>query len=479
MIDAAPEHPEGPFDTASAISSARVAQREWVRLSIADRLKPIREFRHFIAGEPCMLAAWCNRDNMAESLSAEVLPVLDACRFLEKTAAKALKPKRLSGRGRSAWLRGVSVELQRDPFGVVLIVAPSNYPLMLPGIQALQALVAGNAVVWKPAAGCSDAAVRFREFLTGAGLDERLLTVLPDTVEAVEAAIESGVDKVVLTGSAPTGRAIQSLLAEKLVPSTLELSGCDAMFVTPTANLNRAVKCLVMGLTFNGSRTCIAPRRVFVDEAVVCQFEQQLVRALTARDDGTVLGASEPQVGDAIAAGATLVHDSPVVLTGVTPDMDIAKADVFEPITSIMPYRTIEDAIEMNNKCPYALGATVFGSDDATLAELVGRIDAGCIVVNDMIVPTADPRVPFGGRKQSGFGITRGAAGLEEMTQVKAIVRQRSSFLPHLDEPTPVDADVLAGLIQTLHAPGLFGRMKNSVGLLKAVIRQRKHRKRQ
>ena len=172
-----------------------------------------------------------------------------------------------------------------------------------------------------------------------------------------------------------------------------------------------------------------------------------------------------------------MLHSNPTVLTDVSPDMDIANSDVFEPVTSIMPYGTIDQAIWMNAQCPYALGATVFGTEDATVAELARRIDAGCIVVNDMIVPTADPRVPFGGRKQSGFGVTRGTAGLEEMTQLKAIVRQRSSWLPHLDEPTPVDADVLAGLIQTLHAPSLFGRMKNSFGLLRATLAQRKYRK--
>ena len=102
---------------------------------------------------------------------------------------------------------------------------------------------------------------------------------------------------------------------------------------------------------------------------------------------------------------------------------------------------------------------------------------AGCVVVNDMIVPTADPRVPFGGRGKSGFGITRGTAGLEEMTRLKAVVRRSNSWLPHLDEPTPLDAEVLAGLIRTLHAPGMFARMKHGFGLVKAAMAQRQFRR--
>ncbi|MFK7820596.1 MAG: aldehyde dehydrogenase family protein [Planctomycetaceae bacterium] len=472
MIDATP-HPD--FDFQTAIKSARTAQREWRSQPIGDRLKIVRNFRHFIAAEPTMLAAWCNRTNMVESLTAEVLPILDACRFLEKTAAKTLAGRKLSGKGRSSWLRGVDVELRRDPFGLVLVIAPSNYPLMLPGIQALQALIAGNAVMWKPAAGCSDAARWFREFLIGTGLDECLLLVLPEAIDSVENTISCGVDKVILTGSADTGRAIQQRLADKLVPATMELSGCDAMFVTASADLDLAVKCLWLGLTMNSSRTCIAPRRVLVDQTVASQFKERLASRLDGAGD---LPSSDLQVGidSAVDSGAHVLQlHQPTILADVTPNMQIAQKDIFEPVTSVMTYGTIDEAIAMNDECPYALGATIIGSGQS-VDELADRINAGCIVVNDMIVPTADPRVPFGGRKQSGFGVTRGTAGLEEMTQLKAIVRQNSSWLPHLDEPTPLDEDVITNLIQTLHSPSIFSRMTSSLRLAKAAMQQRKHR---
>ena len=240
MPEAAIDAREASFDLANTIADVRTAQREWQVFSIRDRLTVVRKLRGLIANDPRALTDCCNRANVAETLAAEVLPVADACRFLEKTALSTLRSKRLSGRGRSVWLRGVSVELRRDPFGVVLIVAPSNYPLMLPGIQAIQALVAGNAVLWKPAARCSAAGHALRQMLVDAGLDGRLLAILPDTIESTQDAVEAGVDKLVLTASVPTGRAIQPLLTDKLTPSTMELSGCDAMFVTPTADLDRA-----------------------------------------------------------------------------------------------------------------------------------------------------------------------------------------------------------------------------------------------
>lgn len=491
------------------IESARNAQREWQARPIAERLKVIRDFRHLIASEPTALAVWCGRPEMVESLTAEVLPILDACRFLEKTAADTLKPKRVSAQGRSSWLRGVGVQLRRDPFGVVLIVAPSNYSMMLPGIQALQALVAGNAVVWKPAFGCAEAADAFRKMLVGVGLNGRLLTVLPEDVEAVRDAVVAGVDKVVLTGSADTGRAVQNLLADELIPATMELSGSDAMFVTASADLTLAAKCLLFGLTMNDSRTCIAPRRIFVQETVATEFEAVLrecpkperyslltpelippspsgkcpvvdaIEAAIAQGARILLtGGMDERQGSSTSDGSlhALFPLAPIVLAGVTPSMEIAQRDIFHPVASVMVYTTIDEAIAMNDQCRYALGATIFGSGES-VEELVNRVNAGCIVVNDMIVPTADPRVPFGGRKQSGFGVTRGTAGLEEMTQLKAIVRQSSSWLPHLDEPTPRDEDVIVNLIQTLHSPTWLGRLKSTLALGKAALRQRKWRK--
>ena len=458
----------------------RSAQSAWNGVSVSERLQIIARLRAAIGAAPTRFAGACGRENTAESLAAEVLPVADACRFLEKTANKTLAPRSLSGRGRSSWLRGVRLELHREPLGVVLIVAPSNYPLMLPGIQALQALVAGNAVLWKPAPGCSAAAETMRSAMVECGLDEHLLTVLPESVDAVSEAVARGIDKVVLTGSVPTGQAIQRLLADELVPSTMELSGCDAMFVTASADLGRAAKCLVLGLTMNDSRTCIAPRRVLVERSIADRFRGLVLQLLVARGTaGQASSGTRGLVDAAVAGGAEVLRSDPTVLAKVTPEMDVAQADVFEPVTSVMEFDSIDEALAMNDVCPYALGATIFGrAGDSAVEELVRRVNAGCVVVNDMIVPTADPRVPFGGRGKSGFGVTRGTAGLEEMTRLKAVVRQSSSWLPHLDEPTPLDAEVLTSLIQTLHAPGLFARMKHSFGLMKAAMAQRKFRRR-
>ena len=201
-----------------------------------------------------------HRNGPAETLAGELIPLADACKFLENEAERILAPRRISNRRRPLWLGRVSVALQREPFGTVLIVGAANYPLFLPGVQALQALVAGNSVLIKPGRGASAAAQALVNTFCGAGLDPSLVQVLPEDVAWVASAVEAGVDKVVLTGSAETGCRVQSLLATSLTPATMELSGCDAVFVLESADLDRVARCLAFGLRFNGSATCIAPR---------------------------------------------------------------------------------------------------------------------------------------------------------------------------------------------------------------------------
>jgi len=474
----------------SMCESARDAQAGWSAFPLKHRLRLIRSFRRYIAEHPGELTAsidFPSRNGPAETIAAEIIPLADACRFLEKRAAKILKPRRLSKTGRPIWARGVSVEVHREPLGVVLIVGASNYPLFLCGVQAIQAIAAGNAVLLKPGTGSTRSAVALRRALLAAGCDPALVEVLPESVASVYEALEAGVDKVVMTGSASAGRKVLSAAADSLTPATMELSGCDAVFVLPGADLNRVARCVAFGLDFNGSATCTAPRRLFVMQEQRADLEASLKEAVgqlpvmhcrrlpdqVARlvDDSQVRGA------ELLLAGTDDADQSPpVVLTDTRPGMDLLRADLFAPVTSIVPVDSVEDALLANTACPYALGASIFGPDDQARA-LAEKVDAGCVVINDLIAPTADPRVPFGGRKQSGFGMTRGAAGLEAMTQLKAVIHQRGKWLPHLDESTPLDMEMLTELLRATHGKGWRQRLSSGWSLMKTARQQMKWRK--
>jgi acyl-CoA reductase-like NAD-dependent aldehyde dehydrogenase len=468
-----------------ALRVARQAQPAWAARSLPQRLQLVRRLRHSIARQPERLAQGVMpvaQRTLADTLVAEVLPLLDACRFLEREAPHILAPQRLRRRGRPLWLHGVELELCREPLGVVLIMAPANYPLLLPSVQTLQALVAGNAVLLKPGAGGLAAAGAFVQHLQSAGLDWPLVQVLSEAPVAAQTAIAYGVDKVLLTGSAATGAAVLELLAPHLTPAVLELSGCDAAFVRADADLDLVVRALTFSLRLNGGATCIAPRRVFVARPLAAALESRLVRAVQAMAPCVVAPAMTARVqelvADACAQGArSLAGDfvseqamTPVLVADATPAMRLLQADVFAPVLALVPVHDDADALAAAAPCPYALGAAVFGQDRAARA-LAQRVRAGVVVVNDVIVPTADPRLPFGGRGQSGFGVTRGAAGLLELTCSKAVAMRRGRWRPHYAPPRAQDAALFRAYIAAAHSASWRERVMAVLACLRALGR--------
>jgi aldehyde dehydrogenase (NAD+) len=454
-------------------SSPAEAQRAWVAQPIRERLRVIKRARHLLAERTDALCAAIPTElarNNADTMCAEILPLLAAMEFLEREAETVLAPRRLGKRGRPFWLAGVWSEVRRVPIGRVLVIAPANYPLFLPGVQVAQALAAGNAVAWKPGQGGAPVARVFAAAMEEAGLPEGLLEVTEDSVDAAKAAIAAGVDKVFFTGSAASGRALMRQLAETLTPCVAELSGCDAVFVLPSADLSRTVKALAFGMRLNGSATCMAPRRIILvgaDSAQRDAFVASLLTALNAVDGVSLSSRVRRELrtllDDAEAAGAS-VHGGlrdlqrPVVLTGVTPEMSIAKADIFAPVLGVMEARDLEEALAMNEVCPYALTAAVFGEEREAL-RLAASITAGTVMVNDLIVPGADPRTPFGGRKGSGFGVTQGAEGLLEMTAAKVVAARRGGGTRHLDGTTKAHEGLFAAVIRASHLSGWRDRI--------------------
>lgn len=478
---------------------ARAAQQAWAKRTLRERLKILTALRLEIARHPRELAATIDRKDVAEGLAAEVLPLLDACRFLEREAPRILKEVAISHRARPRWLWRTSVTVRREPLGVVLVIGPGNYPLMLPGIQILQALAAGNSVLVKPAPHGTAVMEGLLRMAEPTGLPSGVLQILPEEPAAATAAIRNGVDKVFLTGSATTGQAISRELAESTTPAVLELSGCDSVFVLDDADPELVTDCLLFGLTFNNSQTCMAPRRVFATDSMtnvlIPLLQQKLRRRETQAWQPVTVPASQQAVqhaakliSEATASGAELMsgsisHDESggalqgvAILDRVTADMAVARTDLFAPVISFLRLTSEDQAVSEHARCPYALSAAVFGSVNRC-QDFARRILVGCVVINDMIVPTADPRVPFGGRGQSGYGTSRGAAGLLEMTQIKAIVTTRRGFKPHLQSPTPADAELLEQLIRVEHSAGPFSLLSALPRLIRAALAQLRYRK--
>ena len=457
------------------LEGVKLAQRVWASAELRLRVAVIGRLRRQMAEGAQALAETIPTElrgalhrTVADSLVAEVLPLIEACRFLEREAELILQTKRLGSEGRPGWLGEVETEVERAPWGVVLVIAAANYPLLLAGVQTLQALVAGNAVLWKPAPGTEVVAFALRTLLVECGLPAELLTVLDARVESATEAIAAGVDHVVLTGSVETGKAVLRQCAETLTPVTMELSGCDAVFVLPGADLERAIAALGFGLRFNGSSTCMAPRRVFLVgpvESDAAWFEGELATALdwlvdvpVAKKTGMLL---RELIDDALRQGAHVllngVEKSGVegeagatLITEATPALKAMQVEIFAPILSVMRAANLDEALAASAACPYALTASIFGPEKEARA-FASKLRVGHVLINDVIVPTADPRVSFGGRGSSGFGVTRGVEGLLGMTTARTIQTQRSRSKRAYEETGDEHLDLFAGMAQMSH----------------------------
>lgn len=477
------------FDSQAARAEARRAQSVWAVTPLRGRLAVIRRFRHLLAEQSAAVASaalGAGNRSLGEILSAEIIPLADACRFLERNAREILSPRRLGRRGRPFWLMGVGSRIIREPLGLVLVIAPCNYPLLLPGVQVVQALAAGNAVWLKPGTNGSHAANELVRLLHAAGLPSGLLRVLPEVPESAQAAIQAGVDKVLFTGSASIGIKVLTELAPHAVPSVMELSGCDAVIVRADADLDLTARALAFGLRLNSGQTCIAPRRGFVARSVSTELEGRLSQTLSGITPVVFAPALQhrlkPLLSRALSYGAHLLAGKidgdgniigPLVVAGNKPGLTAMCEDVFAPLLALTTVSDDDEAVCLANDSSYALGAAIFSRDQTAAQSLAEQLNAGVVLINDLIAPSADARLPFGGRKLSGFGLTRGAEGLLEMTATKVIVHRSGKVRPHYAPPHPADAGLFRDYLGLVHGRGWRQRLQALRGLLLNLSRRK------
>lgn len=465
----------------------------WDQLSIKRRCRIVSSAAAMVCDRSQDLIDACasdQRTDPVETITGELFPLCAALKFLGKRGPKILAPRRIGYWQRPAWMIGVQSAVQRVPLGNVLILGTWNYPVLLPGVQIAQALAAGNQVQLKPAVGTEKTSEILVDCFYRCGVPESQLALLDSSTAAAAAAIERGVDLIVLTGAAETGRKVLQAAAPTLSGSIMELSGCDAVIVLPGFDLQRLIATIQFGLTFNGSATCIGPRRLMVGQSDHVAVRDAIAKSLRELPAVSIHPSARHGVADLIEAalecGAvdtlgcyseSLLRNEgklrPILLDQVTADHAIAGADVFAPVLSVMAVRDVDEAVVLVNECPYRLAASVFGPTDS--AERVAqRLAVGTVTINDMIAPTADPRLPFGGRGQSGFGVTRGPEGLLAMTAARVISRRRGRFAPHLRSRTEHDERILHGSLQMLHGGALrkkFAGLRRIVGSVKKEIR--------
>lgn len=338
-----------------------------------------------------------------QALVSEILPLLDAIQWMERRAHHVLRSKRPSWREQPPWMMAHRLEIHRRPHGHVLVVGPGNYPLFLPGVQLLQALVAGNTVSVKPQQGCEAPLRRLTEALYALGLERSRLTMLPTEIDSVYQELEKRADLVILTGSLETGRQLLPACAQRPVPVIAELSGQDLVIVGPGADRHTVEKALEWSRGLNFGNTCMCPQRVWLP------------------NDGEL-----------------------------------------ETVLPTRNYQHVSQLQEWLAEEKYGLGISLFG-DQAWVDELLPHCRSGFVTVNDIIAPTADPRAPFGGRGLSGYGVTRGEEGLLAMTYPQAVFTNRGPRF-HLWPPSGRELALMQAYTD-FHHGGPWRRCKASLAM--------------
>src|SRR5688500_11954661 len=333
-----------------------------------------------------------------------------------------------------------------EPLGVVLAVMPWNFPFWQVFRFAAPALMAGNAGVLKHASNVPGCATAIEEVFVQAGFPKNVFRTLLIGSRQVKAVIEHPlIAAVTLTGSTPAGKAVASQAGAALKKTVLELGGSDPYIILEDADLDYAVNTCATSRLINSGQSCVNAKRFIVVEPLAAAFTEKLVAAMKARKvgdplaDGVDVGPqSRPdlrdelhkQVVDSIAKGARLLLGGeipsgngsfypPTVLADVKPGMPAYEEELFGPVASVFAARDEADAVRIANDSIFGLGAAVFTRDVARGERVAREIEAGCTFVNTLVA--SDPRLPFGGIKESGYGRELGTYGIKEFVNMKTV----------------------------------------------------------
>ena len=436
-----------------AVARARAAQPAWLELGTRLRITVLKNFQHILHEKKSEVARLITREAgkpYVEALTTEVLVVLDAARFYIENAYRLLRDEALP-HGNLA-MKTKAGRILREPYGVIGIVSPWNYPFSIPATETLAALVAGNAVVLKPSEFTSLVALELASLLHQAGVPEDVFQVVVGEGPTGAALVNTEIDKLVFTGSVPTGKRIAQAASARLLPRVLELGGKDPMLVLQDADIDVASSGAVWGAFVNAGQTCLSVERCYVHRDLyqpfleACARKTKQLRVGNGMNPETDMGPMiherqlhivESQVEDAKIRGARVLTGgarlpelgpnfyAPTVLADVTHEMRIMTEETFGPVLPIMPFDTEEEAIRLANDSEYGLAASVWTRDRSRGEALARRIAAGTVLVNDVVSCFGISEAPHGGFKASGIGRTHGRFGLEEMVRIKYLDSDR------------------------------------------------------
>jgi len=430
-----------------AVARARAAAQGWASLSFGERARYITRARQLLLEEQDEIVDLISNEvgkPRFESLVMEVFPVADLMEYFAAKSARLLRSERFT----LSIFRNKVSQIDYRPLGVVGVISPWNYPFSIPMGGIVMALMAGNAVLLKPSEFTPLVGLKIGELFQESGLPEGVLQVLTGDGETGAALVDSPIDKIFFTGSVGAGRKVAEAAARKLMPVVLELGGKDAMIVCRDAPFERTVNGAVWGAFTNCGQACASVERLYVVEAIADKFIDAVVEKVKQLrvgidtehriDIGSLANENQlrivtEQVNDALAKGAIALTGGkpieglkgyfyePTVLVNVDNSMRVMKEETFGPVLPIVVVKDEEEAIREANNSNYGLLASVWTKSIVRGRAIAERIEAGTVIINDVIYTHGACQTPWFGIKESGLGVTHSKHGLLEFVCLKHV----------------------------------------------------------
>jgi succinate-semialdehyde dehydrogenase/glutarate-semialdehyde dehydrogenase len=472
-------------DIELAVGRARGAQPAWAGRSFEERARILLLFHDLLLERQNEVLDLIQLETGKARRHAfeELLDTAIVARYYALRAARLLRPRRRKG----ALPVLTSTWEVRVPIGVIGFISPWNYPLTLAITDAIPALLAGNTAVLKPDHQTSFTALWAVDLLRQAGLPPDVMPVVTGDGAVIGPSLVDRADFIMFTGSTRTGRIVARQAADRLIGCSLELGGKNPMLVLPDADLDRAVDGAVRGSFVGAGQVCISIERIYVHRSLYAPFLDRFVKRTEALRIGASLDYSmevgslasarqletvEAHVRDAVEKGATLAAGgrrlpelgpffyAPTILAGVRDNMRVFAEETFGPVVSVYPFETEQEAVDLANRTPYGLSASVWTRDAGTGLAVARRIRAGMVNVNEAYASAwASVDGPAGGMKESGIGRRHGAEGILKYTEAQTVAIQR--LLPLAAPPGTAAATryarVMTAMVRLLRRTRVMG----------------------
>ncbi len=429
------------------LARAEAAYQRHRRTALAERARKLARAAEILERDAEALGRVMTRE-MGKPIGAAVAEARKcalACRYYAEHGARELADVEVPTDADRSFVRWL-------PIGPVLAIMPWNFPFWQVFRFAAPALMAGNVGLLKHASNVPRCALSIEEVLRGAGFDgDEFQTLLVGSGQVAGILEDRRVRAVTLTGSTPAGSAVAGQAGKLIKKSVLELGGSDPFIVMPSAQLEETVRTAVQARVINNGQSCIAAKRFIVHQAVYDEFLGRFVaemRALRVGDPADpetqvgplatahILEDCEKQVSASVKAGARLLtggkrldrpgfYYEPTVLADVPASAPAATDEIFAPVAAVFRVRDVDEAIRLANATVYGLGSSVWTSEWGEAERFVNELEAGMTFVNAMVA--SDPRLPFGGVKQSGYGRELADLGLHEFMNAKTVYLKRQA----------------------------------------------------